>query len=168
MALTVSPKGTSAEKIQKTYKQLSAAAKDLNAASDGLGDAILMLDDSLQRLNLGISAWVVVSGNDDEDGSWWSRDIGYARIGSRWGIALKQASGNYAQPDGDSVEKWLFNDAPRWMRVESIGKIPELLEALVKQAEDTTKKVKARVEETLAFVVAVNSGTEESKSTGQK
>ena len=164
MALTMSVKSTSAEKIQNTYKQLSAAAKDLNAASDGLADAMLMLDESLQRLNLGISAWVAVSGNEDEDGTWWSRGIGYARIGSKWGIALRSASGNYAVPDQDSEEKWLFNEAPRWMRLESVGKIPDLLEALLRQAEDTSKKLKARTDETLAFVVAINSGTDESKS----
>lgn len=168
MALKFSPQASSPEKIQNTYKQLSVAATELNTASDGLADAILMLDDTLKRLNLGVSAWVVVSGNDDEDGSWWSRNLGYTRIGDKWGIALKDASGHYANPDRDSVETWLFNDAPRWMRVESVGKIPELLEALRKQAEDTTNKIKAKTEEALALVGVIAKGIEEAQPVGRK
>ena len=159
---------TSAEKIQTTYKHLSLAATELNTASDGLADAVLMLDDTLRRLNLGVSAWVTLSGDDDEDGSWWQRAIGYTRIGDKWGIALKNASGHYAIPDRDSVEEWLFNDAPRWMRVESVGRIPDLLEALLKQAQDTTRKIKAKTEEALVLVQAVNKSVEDAQRAEQK
>jgi hypothetical protein len=168
MSLKVTTQVTSPLKIQNTFKQLSVAATELNSASDGLADAILMLDDTLKRLNLGVSAWVTVSGNDDEDGDWWSRELGYTRIADKWGIALKDASGHYSNPDRDSVEKWLFNDAPRWMRVESVGKIPDLLEALLKQAEDTTKKIKAKTDEALALVQAVNKTVEEAQPAERK
>jgi hypothetical protein len=162
------PQATSSEKIQNTYKQLSLAATELNAASDGLADAIYMLDDTLKRLNLGVSAWVTVSGNDEEDGSWWSRDIGYTRIGDKWGIALKESSGHYANPDCDSAEKWLFNNAPRWMRIESVGKMPDLLEAMVKQAQDATKKIKTKTDDALALVQIMTKSVEEAQPSGQQ
>jgi hypothetical protein len=31
------------------------------------------------------------------------------------------------------------------MRTEGVGKLPDLLDALLKQAEDTTKKLKAKI-----------------------
>lgn len=168
MALKITPHVPPVEKIQASYKQLSVAAATLNAASDELGEAVSVFDAALKRLNLGVSAWVTVSGNDEQDGEWWARDVGYARIGDKWGIALKTATGNYAVPERDSVEKWLFNDAPRWMRIEAIGKIPDLLEALLKQTEDTTKKIKSKTEEALALATAMSKALEESQPAGRE
>ena len=127
-----------------------------------------VLDAALQRLNLGITAWVTLSGNEDHDGEWWSREIGYTKVGDKWGIALKTASGNYGCPDQDSVEKWLFNDAPRWMRIEATGKIPDLLEALIRQAEDTTKKIQDRTADVLELAAAMSKVFEEAQPAEQK
>ncbi len=168
MALKLAPQVPSADRVQTSYKQLSIVAIDLNAASDDLVQAVSVFDAALQRLNLGISAWVVLSGNNEEDGEWWNRNIGYAKIGDSWGVTLKTASGNYNYPDRDSEEKWLFKDAPRWMRIEGVGKIPDLLEALLKQAEDTTKKLKNKTEETLALAAAMSKVLDEAQPTGRK
>jgi len=145
-----------AERAKNSYKQLSEAATRLNSASDDLGEAVSVFDAALQRLNLGVSAWVQTSGGGDEELEWWGRYIGYSKIGKEWGICLKEASGNYSYPDRDTEEKWRFNDAPRWMRVESVGKIVDLFEALIKQAEDTTSKLKARAEEALTLAGAMS------------
>ncbi len=162
------PKVPPTERVQASYKQLSLTAATLNSASDDLGAAMSVLDAALKKLNLGISAWVAVSGNSDEDGSWWSREIGYTRIGDKWGIALKTASGDYNWPDRDSVEKWLFDDAPRWMRIEAVGKIPDLLEALIRQAEDTTKKIKHKTADVLELAAAMSKVLEEAQPAERK
>ncbi len=146
-----------ADRVQSTYRQLSIAATSLNTASDNLGKAIAVFDAALKKLNLGVSAWVNVSqGYDENDGDWWNRGIGYAKIGDTWGIALRTQNGSSNCPDRDTEERWLFNDGPRWMRVESIAKIPDLLEALLKQAEDTTSKIKTKTEELLALAAAMS------------
>jgi hypothetical protein len=168
MALKLTPKVPPAERVQAAYKQLSLTATTLNSASDDLGAAMSVLDAALQRLNLGITAWVALSGNEDHDGEWWSREIGYTKVGDKWGIALKTASGNYGCPDQDSVEKWLFNDAPRWMRIEATGKIPDLLEALIRQAEDTTKKIQDRTADVLELAAAMSKVLEEAQPAEQK
>ncbi|HKM84980.1 MAG TPA: hypothetical protein VJW96_02165 [Terriglobales bacterium] len=168
MSLKLTPKVPPAERVQAAYKQLSLTATTLNSASDDLGSAISVLDAALQRLNLGITAWVTLSGNEDHYGEWWSRDIGYTRVGDKWGIALKTASGNYGNPDQDSVEKWLFNDAPRWMRIEAVGKIPDLLEALIRQAEDTTKKIQDKTADVLELAAAMSKVLEEAQPAEQK
>ncbi|HEY3974530.1 MAG TPA: hypothetical protein VGM18_16115 [Candidatus Sulfotelmatobacter sp.] len=167
MALKVTSHVPPVEKIQASYKQLSLAAVSLNAASDALGEAVSVFDAALKRLNLGVSAWVTVSGNDEEDGQWWSRDIGYTRIGDKWGIALKAANGDHAVPERDLVEKWLFNDAPRWMRIEAVGRIPDLLDALLRQTEDTTKKIKSKTEEALALAEAMGKALEQTQAEGR-
>jgi hypothetical protein len=162
------PQVQSAERVQTSYKQLSLASIGLNAASDDLVEAVSVFDAAFQRLNLGISAWVTLSGNNDEDGDWWSRNLGYAKVGDKWGVALTREAGNYNSPDRDLVEEWLFKDAPRWMRIEAIGKIPELLDALLKETEETTKKLKNKTEETLALAAAMSKVLDEAKPAGQK
>ena len=81
MATKEGPKAPPSEKVQSLYKNLSIAAKTLNAASDELGKAISVFDGALQKLNLGISAWAEISGGEDEP-DWWGRYLGYARVGT--------------------------------------------------------------------------------------
>jgi hypothetical protein len=153
-AKQVSPHVRPAARVQSSYKQLAVAATDLNIASDELGQAISLLNESLKKLNLGVSAWARLSGYEG-NGDWWSRDVGYTKIRNEWGIALRKRSGHYALPEHDSEEEWFFNEAPRWMRVEAVGKIPDLLDALLKQAADTTKQIKNKTELVYGLAVAI-------------
>jgi len=54
------------------------------------------------------------------------------------------------------------------MRVEAVGRIPDLLEALLKQAEDTTKKIKDKTEEVFELAVAMSKVVEEAQPAEQK
>jgi hypothetical protein len=154
------------ERVQAAFRQLSATAISLNAASDELGKTITELDAALKYLNLGIPAWVQICGNEDENGDFWSRNIGYARIGNQWGIALGTIRGNNNFDHADE-EEWLFNDAPRWMRIEGIAKIPELLEKLTKQASDTTERIKKKTAEAKELAVAIKAAAAEPKPTNK-
>src|ERR1700730_359701 len=122
------------ERVTGSIKQLSLVATDLNKASDELGKAISAIDAVLQSMNIGVPTWVKIHGGEDPYNGldYWSRDVGYAKIDKRWGIALRTREGNYNNPDGEQCESWLFNDAPRWLRVEGVEKIPDLLDDLVK------------------------------------
>jgi hypothetical protein len=119
--------------------------------------AISVLDAALKKLNLGVSAWVrITGGSADPDGRWWARSIGYTKVKDKWGIALRDASGNVQDPDDELEQVWLFSEAPRWMRAESVGRIPDLLEALTKQAEETTKTVEKKTAEAYDFAQAIS------------
>lgn len=157
------------ERVQTAYKQLALAANSLNVASDELGKAISVVDTALQKLNLGVSAWEDLSGNDDtSNGNWWSRQIGYTKVRDKWGVALRTTRGNYNYPDDDSEELWLFNDAPRWMRIEAVGKIPDLLEALLIEAEKTTQKIKNKTTQAYELAAAMsNVGREVQDAEGE-
>jgi prefoldin subunit 5 len=148
------------ERVQASYRQLSAFASDLNAVSDELGKSITDLDSTLKKLNLGISVWVDIrSGEDPQSLDYWSEDIGYAKIGGRWGIALRTVKGNPNWPD-DDIEEWLFNEAPRLLRLSAIGKIAELLEKLSEKAAETTKKIKEKLGEAQKVAAAVKQAAE--------
>jgi hypothetical protein len=162
------PQVSPTEKIQAATKKLLIAAKDLNTASDELGKAITVLDAVLRKLNLGVSAWVTLSGDESPEGDFWSRDIGYAKIRGSWGIALRDVSGHFAFPEEEKVEEWPFNEGPRWMRADAIGKIPDLLEKMLKQAEETTKKIKAKTAQAFEIGEAISKVIEEAASPAQE
>jgi len=166
------PKNSSpSESVVSTYQQLAAVALDLNSVSDELGKSIGEIDSALRRLNLGISAWIQISGSEDPNtGSYWSEDIGYAKINGRWGIALRTVSGNNTWPE-DDVEQWLFNEAPRSMRLGALESIPKLLVELGKAAADTAQKIKGRLSEAQNLAVTLRNASFEprpKKNTGEE
>lgn len=149
----------SPDKISSSFEQLKAAATRLNAASDALGGTIAALDDALKTLNLGIWAWVTVSKVGLNNGDCILHRLGYARVGSKWGIALSRSEFNeYVSEEDGEAETWLFNDAPRALRVEAVGKLPSLLDALTERAQETADQIAgtiARAEEVVAAVGSV-------------
>jgi hypothetical protein len=146
------------QRVANYYSLLSEAAKDLNSISDELGKPIAEVDSALKKLNLGVAVWIPIRKNDGTpDESWsWSEDIGYAKIGANWGICLRKVNGDYQRPDEDEQEeRWLFNDAPRALRISAIEKIPELLEKLSGEAVRTANEIRARLGEVQAVAEAV-------------
>jgi hypothetical protein len=107
-----------------------------------------------------VTAWAEFHSDGHPSGElWWSRDIGYAKVGGKWGIALRTCSGDYSFPYGDSVEMWLFNDAPRWLRLEGIDHVSALIEKLIAETEATTEKIKAKVGEAQELAKAISAIT---------
>ncbi len=103
------------ERVAHHFSLLSEAAVDLNLISSELGRYISDIDLALKKLNLGVVAWTTISGNDGEpDASWyWREDLGYAKVGSNWGICLRKVKGDSRGPEDEAEGRWLFNDAPR-------------------------------------------------------
>jgi hypothetical protein len=46
-------------------------------------------------------------------------------------------------PEDDSVEEWLFNDSPRYMRVIGAQHLADLIEKMVEEAHNMAKKIRA-------------------------
>ena len=150
-----SPEPSLTDRVTRFYKQLSVTAVDLNAASDELGKSITALDAALRKLNLGVSTWVRVVGHEGQHGNFWVHKLGYAKVASRWGIALRTVQGNYGDPEGAEAEEWLFNDAPRALRIEAVDKIPDLLEQLIKEASSTSQKIKEKTVHAQELAMAI-------------
>jgi hypothetical protein len=134
-------------KVSSSFEDLKVAARHVNHISDQLGKWVCRLDASVKELNLGIVAWVTIAGGDepDDNGDWWIRELGYAKVNSKWGIALQERSGNAYTSQG-YFDAWLFNDAPRDLRVQAIEHIPALLNELTRVANETAKKLQGKIE----------------------
>lgn len=131
-------------RVSSAYKQLTTAASELNAVSDELGKFVTALDAAIKKLNLGISTWIRLDSREDGLGNYAKRDLGYAKVSGRWGIALRAMAGNHNSPDISDLEEWLFNEAPRSLRIEAIEKLPDLFEGLIKEAEAATAQIRSR------------------------
>jgi predicted RNA-binding protein YlqC (UPF0109 family) len=157
------------ERVSNSIRELSSAAQDLNAVSGELGKAVAAIDTVLQSLNIGIETWTRIDGGRDPNGeSYWYRQIGYAKINGKWGIAIRNASGDGNRPDDDDCDDWLFSDAPRAYRVQGAGKIPELIEDLIRNTRETTTKIKITTDEVnnLATVIAQAAKNDKGKTSG--
>lgn len=153
-----------AERISTAFPKLRNAAKALNTASDELTKAVSPVEAVLKSLNIGVPTWAQISGGDDPDGTYWSRDVGYTKVASTWCLAIRTTHGHHGYDQHDE-EVWAFDGAPRWMRAEAIGKLPDLIEALVKRTEETTKSIQSKTKQASeiaeALVAAAKAETDE-------
>ncbi|MBB5055786.1 hypothetical protein HDF16_000455 [Granulicella aggregans] len=135
--------------------RLAESAARLNKVSDQLTTQIEQIDAALKRLNLGVATWVTISEIEDEDGNWSREQLGYVRIGSRWGVALRSSSGMRGDPGEPDETFSAFADAPRQLRIRAVEHIPKLLDQLSGEAEAMIAKLSPKVDEiselTLAF-----------------
>ncbi len=162
MALKLSPKGLSPlEPSPSASNQLSGIAADLNAVSDELGACVNELDQSLKTLNLGITVWIQIRGDEsDEDNTFWCERIGYSKVAGKWGVALQTAEGDSTLPERANHQTWLFNDAPRSLRLGAIEKIPELIETLSAEAAKATKEINEKLAAAKAVAAAVKAAAD--------
>lgn len=140
---------------------MSSVASDLNKISDELGKSISEIDAALKKLNLGVEVWVQTSHKSiDPDGlDYYIERVGYTKVNGAWGIGLRTESGRDDEPEREMVNEWLFNDAPRTLRLAAIGHLPDLLEALSKEAITTTAKIKNGLAELQLVAGAVRGAT---------
>ena len=133
------------ETARELFHQLSRAAGGLNEVSDALGKFISAVDARVRELNLGVSTWISMPGGwEEEDGAYCVWQVGYDKVGRQWGIAIRTLEGHHRSPDPDHPETWLFNDAPRAMRVEAADKLPLLLSALITTADETAEAIERK------------------------
>jgi len=147
------------EKIQKHFQMLSGLAPSLNSASDEMTQAVGVLNDALKKLNIGLSAWVTFrSRGDDDYPQFYDLDqIGYCKLNGTWGIAIQRIWGDESPENPkESVDgPWLFNDAPRELRIHAVDKIPELIGELSKVAAQTQRKIEEKTKQLKSLAAAI-------------
>ena len=152
-------------KIQTQFQALTSVATSLNTASDELTRIVGVLDEALKKLNIGLTVWVTFCTWSDEYNQgitnvnrYSCEQIGYCKVNGKWGIALQRVSGDDAGPD-EPEGPWLYNDAPRDMRLESVDKIPEVIEELSKEASKAAKIIQEKTRQVGEFAAVIEQMT---------
>ena len=142
------------ERIASAFQTLIGSAKDINDASGELAKPIGSLEKSLKRLNLGVACWTKISGGSNGYNQ-WSQEVGYSRVRGTWRLAIRTLDGSEGDPE-PAIEEWPFGEAPRYLRIKAVDKLPELIEALVKATDATTNRLKKKVAPAQELATAVN------------
>ena len=146
------------EKPLVPFDRLTSIANNLNKATDELTRVVGVLDDALQRLNVGIPVWVTVVkwSSESDPTAYECENVGYAKINGMWCIGINRAVGDEASSEPDEVrEIWPFNDAPRELRLRAVEKLPKLIDKLAESAEQAAEVVNKKLAETKAFAAAI-------------
>ncbi len=152
---SANPAPNASERISSAFEKLTASAKDINEVSSDLAKPVYSIEHALQNLNLGVACWTKISG--DSDGyNYWSHEVGYSRIKRHWCLGIRTAEGNEANPEDESEEVWPFNEAPLYLRIKAVDKLPDLIEAMIDATNATTKRVKEKVSPTQEIAAAVS------------
>jgi hypothetical protein len=145
------------KRIEVAAQKFPALSASLNTATDQLAKSVNDLDVLLKRFGFGIPVWFTFNQKAEEP-YYDNEDIGYAKIGGRWGISIRTFRGIAERGNLPEIEQWLFNESPRHLRVAAAEKLPELMEALVATATNMEKRIIEKtadvqaVTETMAMV----------------
>lgn len=151
---------TLATRVQSSFRQLTAAATDLNLASDRLGEIVAEVDSTLKPLKIGIASWVTFHLEESNGGgNKSSHEIGYVKINGQWGLAIRSILGDRLAPEQGSEEQWLFADAPRALRIRAVDKLPDLLDQLTRDVQASASEVHAKVENVWDLATAISDDT---------
>ena len=155
------------ENVQIQFKVLATVASSLNTASNEFAKSVVILDESLKPLNIGLSVWVPFAFLEGLEHPDYDQDeIGYSKVNGTWGLAIRSIRGREGR-EGEAFEHvtgpWLFNEAAREMRIHSVEKIPDVIKALIEKASETTKRIQQKTKEVRALTEAIRPVTDEIK-----
>jgi hypothetical protein len=153
-------KDTSVEGVPQSFRQLKVASTFLNQASDKLNDSASKFNAAIKKLGLGISSWVEFDGDRNPDnGVAWHEDVGYTKIGGKWGLAIRSVTIDSNDPPDN--EYWPFSEAPRGLRIKAAPRIPDLVDQLIQDAAKTTKEISRHTRNIDALTEAILNIAEE-------
>ena len=125
------PKLVQSQSLPKLLEDLRASSTALNQVTDDAANLVKQVENFLNKeCSVGIPAQVNVEWDDDrEEGVW----LEYRRVGANFRIALVSGDPGDENP---SVRPW--SDCTREEKLESIGKLPELISSI---SENVNKKL---------------------------
>jgi hypothetical protein len=140
---TVVPSAKTAVQMSK----LSVAADTLNRLSDELTKEVSEIEATLNALNLGVRTEVkaITLGSDPDIGYFHWLNLAYGKKSGKWGFIVEEWAKSIDNPDEDTYDSWPFKDAPREFRLQVVDSIPELLDALWKESDNTATKITQKV-----------------------
>jgi hypothetical protein len=132
-----------AKSLEDVLLSLSAASQSLNEKSNLLNKQILEVQHALQKLSLGIEAYVEIYSTMDRSGEKHVYQVGYTRLGGKWALA----AADYFT--GDADETWneqTLLEAPRTIRIQAVEKFPDLIQKLVEKVNEAARSAAEQAE----------------------
>jgi hypothetical protein len=129
--------------LSVAVERLRASTQRLNAVSDVAANVIRDAEAFLEECHIGLNAWVEVTREDATGlGHFTVTQLSYQRHKGKFRIVVVIIPFD-AGPEDEIVRPWA--ESTRDEKIESLGKLPELLVALAKQVEERTTKAEQAV-----------------------
>jgi len=152
-----------ASEIQANLKQLETSAHALNKLSDDLTKKVAEIEDTINGLNLGVTANVQIESWSDEEGTSSSRwRLAYGKQSGKWGFVIEYLFEDHLSYANDEYSSWPFKDSPREQRIKAVEKIPQLLEALVKTSSEVAEQISSKISYTESLAATLLAAKPES------
>jgi hypothetical protein len=144
-------------RMAAAFTKLRASAKEIKTVSDELSRSVADLERALRALDLRVGCWTLISEHNKYGDEFWREYVGYREDNKQWRIVVQTSHGHDSQPDEADETTWGFDEAPQYLRVKAVDKLPELIEALVTTVDKTAERMKKKVPsaQELAAAVAV-------------
>jgi len=153
-----------ATQIKSSLKELASVSQSLNRLSDEISEQLAEIEKSINRYNLGITAWANLRTTQmEEAGSFpLSRidELRYTKLEGKWGLVWA----SYVAEDPENTwETKFLRESPREIRLLSVEKLPELLSMLAHKASELSSDAMERLREIkkLAAAISEQSSTEQ-------
>lgn len=151
------------DSVEATLSKLAYVSDSLNKSSDSLSNQILEVESALQRYCLGVAAWVLVSSWDVEVPVIGAMDtnvtrtlcLGYGKYLGKWGLLLSECEDI---PFEGNVS--FLREASRDLKLEAVGKLPDLLKELLKKATELATEATAKAQVTREIAESLKKWTE--------
>ena len=135
----------SPDEITASFERLAVAAMRLNAVSDKHGQQVSAIEAVFQGLNIGVQCWVDFANYRSANGVIEDRSVGYAKVGPKWGLAIRIDEYPEHDPEASDPELWPYREAPRTLRLQAFEKVPQLIDKLVTETNTLADKIKAQI-----------------------
>jgi len=142
------------EELRKSIERIRSLAPDLNKATDEAQKVVARVEQFLDGCGIGVTAEAQFSNEDLDENMSRQRQLSYARVAGKFRIAVTATLCEMLEnttkfmPDEDNPPI-AWGSCPRDIKLESFGRLPELLEKIADRASelsqaatDTTKTVK--------------------------
>jgi hypothetical protein len=143
-------------RMSAAFSRLRESAKEIKATSDELTRAVQGVERALEHLHLRVACWTLLSEWTAFDQDEFRREyVGYIEVRKQWRIVVRTSEGFASHPDESDDITWAFDDAPQYLRIKAVDKLPELIESLVLTVEKTTERLKKKIAPTQELAKAV-------------
>jgi len=158
LSISADARAAKSSQLQASFQNLAESANILNKESDKFSAAVGLLDEALNRLSPGVSAWVKVSSTSDENEPWmfYEERLGFSKTNNRWGLSLSRVLVDSNNGEEETKDLWLFNDAPRNLRLRAVDHVPDLITSLARETERTAREIAAGAEIARELLQSVN------------
>lgn len=137
---------TPSERMSAAFSRLRVSASQIKAVSNELDQHVTALERALAKLDLRVACWTRLSEWMGPDNDTFKRTyVGYSEYGRDWRIVVQTSEGRDSLPDQEDEKTWPFEQAPQYLRVKAIDRLPELVEELVTSVDKTAERMRKKV-----------------------